>query len=155
VVVIGDIGAGENEAERITQGIAGEMDLGGKAGLGAAHGLGELAAGWAGAMGVHSHGRAFDEQVFVVALSAEGGEQSGPQPAGGPAPEPRIDAGPAAKAGRQVPLGSAGAQNSEKGLEAQALVGAFATTPMDPAQGLPVGLNFFKFAPVFIAQNEP
>lgn len=135
LIVIGDIGAGEDEAEWITQSIAGEVDLGGKAGLGPAHGLGKLAAGRTGPMGVDAHGSAVDEEVFIIALRTDRGQQCGPKSGGRPATETGVDALPRAEANRQIPPGRSGAQ---------ALVGAFPATPVDPAQAVPVGFNFFS-----------
>ena len=91
LIEIGDVGGGEDDAEWVAEGVAGDMDLGEETGAGAAHRLGHLASRRVGAMGVHAHRSAVDHQVLVVAvLGAQHGEDRRPQAVGRPGTEPVV-----------------------------------------------------------------
>lgn len=66
LVEVRDIGPGKDEAQGITQRIAGEMDLRRETGLRASHRLRELTTRRTGTVGVDPHGGAVDHQVLIV-----------------------------------------------------------------------------------------
>ena len=133
LVEVGNVGAGENEAEGITQGVAGEMNFGGEAGFGAAHRLGELATGRASAMGVHAHRRAVDEQILVVACRCtQCGLDGGPKAVARPSAKAGINALPGAKGRRQIAPPYAGAQHPQDCFHPQALISTATAAPLRP-----------------------
>jgi len=68
LIVVGNVGAGEEETQRIAQRVTGQMDLCRETGLRAAHRLSELTARWSGGVLMHAHRGAIDHQVLVVCL---------------------------------------------------------------------------------------
>jgi len=78
LIVVGDIGTGEQQAQRIAECVTGQMDLCREAGLRASHRLGELTAHWPGAVLVHAHRSAVDHQVLVVCIIRHAPKQALP-----------------------------------------------------------------------------
>ena len=97
LIVVGDIGAGEQEAQRIAQGVTGQMDFRREAGLGASHRLSELTARWTGGVLMYAHRSTVDHQVLVIRLISHIAKQALPQPRERPAAKARIHARPRAK----------------------------------------------------------
>ena len=145
LIEIGDVGGGEDEAEWVAESVAGNMDFGGETGAGAPHRLGRLASGRVGAVGMHTHRRAVDHQVLVVAApGTQSGQNRGPQPVGSPGPKPVVDTLPRAKALRQITPRCSRAQNPQDRLNAKSRIEAATATPMRPTQAVSMGLNFLS-----------
>lgn len=92
---------------------------------------------------MHPHSGAVEHEVFIVAGLAEDTEDYFPPPVEGPGTEAVIDALPRAEVGGQIPPWGSGAQDPQDRLYMAAHVLTRAATPFDPAQGIPMGLNFF------------
>ena len=135
----------DDEAEGVAQRVARKVHLGREAGLGAAHGLGELPTDRPRGVLVDSRAGAVDHQILLVtSWSADRDQQRLPKPALGPATERRVDAFPRTEHRRQIPPGCPGPQDPQDRLDAQALVRTFAATPPRADQFAPMAVNFFS-----------
>jgi len=145
LIEVRNVGAGENEAQQIVESIAGQMDLGGQAGAGSSHRLGELPARRVGTVDVNAHRGAVDHEVFVVSgRSAQPVEDRLPQSVLGPGAEPAIDAFPPPKACWQIPPGRSRAQDPKDRFDAQPLAVTPPATTLGP-------LKLSRWALIFLA----
>ena len=148
LVEVRDVRPGEDKAQGIAEGVAGQMNLGREARLGAPHRLGELAAGRTSAMGVHAHRRTVDHQVLVVPPRRAQAAQHGlPQAAAAPFAEAAVDGRPGTEVARQIPPRRVRPQDPQDALHSQSQVGTFPTTPLRATQVVPVALNFLRARP--------
>src|SRR5687768_9820510 len=97
---------------------------------------------------------AIDQQIFVVALCADAGEQQLPQALLGPLPKTRIDAFPQAEAGRQISPRRSSSQDPQDGLNPTSSIRTPPATAPRTTQIVLVDLDFLA-RPVMITQNEP
>lgn len=129
LIEVGDIGPGEDEAQGIAQGIAGKVDLGGKTGSGAAHGVGRLPAHRSSCILVHPSARAVDHQIFIVALGCtQVIEHCLPSAIPCPAAKRRIDGFPRAKAGGQISPRCSRSHDPQDGFDLKPFILTFAPT---------------------------
>src|SRR6185312_7347280 len=95
----------------------GQVDLGGRTRLGAAHGVGQLTADRPGAVLMNTGTRRVDQEVLVVAVAfAQAGPEGQPEAAGAPSAERGIGALPGPELIRKVPPRGSGAQDPEDRL---------------------------------------
>lgn len=142
---VGDVRAGEHEAQRITERVTGQMDLGGQAGAGAAHRMRDLPSGRVGCVRVYPHRSAVDHQVFIIPrLLLEHRPDRRPQTAFAPRLKPPVSALPRPKRLRQIPPRRSRSQYPQDRLDPQPNNFARSATPLRPDLALPVGLNFLS-----------
>jgi len=144
LVEVGDIGAGENKAERIAECVARQVDLGGQTGAGTRHGLRQLATLRIGSVSVDPHCGAIDHERFEIPLPAQSAEDRRPQAVIGPSPESIIDTFPIPKVRRQITPGRSRAQNPKDRFDAQPDALTPPATALSPGQVVSTGLNFFS-----------
>jgi hypothetical protein len=131
-----------------SQGIDRRSYLGIEATFGPAHGLGRLAAGGVGPVGVHLDVRAVQTADLAPSVGTQAPKQPRPQAALAPATEPRVDRTPWAESRGQVPPRYTGAQDIPHRRHHQPIIlgrPSPATVPFCPkAKSASAQVNFFS-----------
>lgn len=145
LIKVGNVGASEDETERITQRIAGEVNFGRETRPGATHCMGKLATAGASRVLVDAHARAVDHEILIVAMLSTQTDQQGLPPAiAGPAAKRRIHTLPLTEDSRQIPPRSSRAQNPQNRLDLTAFARGFASPSVGATQAVPMLINFFS-----------
>lgn len=144
LVDVGDVGASQDKSQRITQGVAGHVDLGRYAGPGPAHRLRQRASGRTRSMRVNTHRRAVDQHMLAVGLLSQRLMDRTPQTASRQQPETAVDTLPWTEKHRQIPPPRSGTQHPQDAFDPQSQIPTAAAATLRPAQALPPGLNFFS-----------
>ncbi len=117
-----NLSGGQQEAQRVAEGVDQGMDLDAQPALAATHRLIVIFFGCAGAVLVGPHDDAVDHGVFVVGVTGEVLKQALPYPLLGPAAEPPVGVLPVPELLREVAPRNSGAVSVENGFDELAII---------------------------------